>query len=104
MILYSISEVGIDVGSHIAVDLSKALGPRVDGGDSRAMQDFVKAGFMGCKSGKSIFIYDGSKKGTREVNPESLETIKQKYPLTPKGADSTEDMQLRLVSRLVVFT
>lgn len=81
--------------------MSKALGPRLDGGDLRVMQDFVKAGFMGRKSGKGIFIYDGTKKGTREVNPEALEIIKQKYSLTPRGADSTEDLQLRLVSRFV---
>lgn len=63
------------------------------------MQDLVKAGFMGRKSGKGIFIYEGASRGTREINPEALEIMKQKYALQPKGADSTEDLQLRLVSR-----
>lgn len=96
-------EVGIDVGSHIAGDLSKAFGPRFAGGDLNVMQDLVKAGFMGRKSGKGIFIYDGTRRGTREVNPDALTILKEKYGLKPKGADSTEDIQLRLVSRYAVF-
>lgn len=94
-------EVGIDVGSHIAADLSKAFGPRFDGGDLRVMQDLVKAGYLGRKSGKGIFIYEGGKSKNREINQGALEILKQKYPLTPKGADSGEDIQLRLVSRFV---
>lgn len=92
-------EVGIDVGAHIAVDLGKAFGERFAGGNVGVMEDLVKAGFMGRKSGKGIFLYDGSKKGSREVNPAALEILKQKYTLQSKGADSTEDLQLRLVSR-----
>lgn len=94
-------EVGIDVGAHIALDLAKAFGERFAGGDLNVMNDLVKAGFMGRKSGKGIFIYDGSRKGSREVNPDALEILKQKYALQTKGADSVEDMQLRLVSRFV---
>lgn len=92
-------EVGIDVGAHIAVDLGKAFGERFAGGDLGVMEDLVKAGYMGRKSGKGIFIYDGNKKGDREINPGALEILKQKYALQSKGADSTEDLQLRLVSR-----
>lgn len=91
-------EVGLDVGSHIAVDLAKAFGERFSGGDIGVMEDLVKAGFMGRKSGKGLFIYEGSSKN-RELNPGALEILKQKYQLTPKGADSIEDIQLRLVSR-----
>lgn len=92
-------EVGIDVGSHIAADLSKAFGDRFAGGDLRVMEDLVKAGFLGRKSGKGIYIYEGGKSKNREINQGAVEILKQKYPLTPKGADSTEDIQLRLVSR-----
>lgn len=91
-------EVGIDVGSHISVDLSKAFGERFSGGDINVMQDLVKAGYMGRKSGKGIFLYEGKSKN-RELNQGALEILKQKYALTPKGADSIEDIQLRLVSR-----
>lgn len=95
----SADEVGIDVGSHIAVDLAKAFGDRFAGGNLNVMTDLVKAGFLGRKAGKGIFVYDGASKGTRELNQEALEILKQKYSLQPKGADSTEDLQLRLVSR-----
>lgn len=40
-------EVGIDVGSHISVDLNKALGERFAGGNVNIMGDMVKAGFLG---------------------------------------------------------
>lgn len=93
-------EVGIDVGAHIAVDLGKAFGDRFAGGNLGVMEDLVKAGYMGRKSGKGIFMYEGGKgKGAREVNPGALEILKQKYALQSKGADTTEDLQLRLVSR-----
>lgn len=93
-------EVGIDVGSHIAVDLAKAFGERFAGGNLGVMEDLVKAGFLGRKSGKGLFIYQGNSKN-RELNQEALEILKQKYALAPKGADSTEDIQLRLVSRYI---
>lgn len=96
-------EVGIDVGSHIGVDLAQAFGERFAGGNLNVMSDFVKAGFLGRKSGKGIFVYEGSSKGSREVNPGALEILKQKYSLEPKGADSIEDMQLRIVSRFVWY-
>jgi enoyl-CoA hydratase/long-chain 3-hydroxyacyl-CoA dehydrogenase len=61
----------------------------------------VKAGFMGRKSGKGIFVYEGKSKGEREVNFDAVQILKQKYPLVSKGANSDEDMQLRMVSRFV---
>ena len=82
-------------------DLSKAFGPRFAGGDLGITEDLVKAGFLGRKSGKGLFIYDGQSKGSREVNPEALTIIKQRYAVQPKGASSHEDMQLRMVSRFV---
>lgn len=65
------------------------------------MNDLVKSGFLGRKSGKGLFLYDGKSKGSREVNEQALEIVKQKYTLVPKGADSIEDQQLRMVSRFV---
>lgn len=61
----------------------------------------MKAGFMGRKSGKGIFVYEGKSKGDREVNFDAVQILKQKYPLVSKGANSDEDMQLRMVSRFV---
>ena len=40
-------EVGIDVGSHISVDLVKALGNRFRGGDENILVDMVKEGYLG---------------------------------------------------------
>lgn len=65
------------------------------------MQDMVKAGFLGRKSGKGIYIYSSSQKGSREVNQEALQIMRQKYAKVPRGANSTEDLQLRAVSRFV---
>ncbi len=53
----------------------------------------------GRKSGKGNFIYKANTKN-RDVNPGALE-IYQKYKLEPKGAQSEEDLQLRMVSRFV---
>lgn len=65
-------EVGIDVGAHIAADLAKAFGDRIAGGSLGIMDDMVKAGFLGRKSGKGLFIYEQSQRGgSREVNPVS---------------------------------
>ncbi|XP_013188895.1 trifunctional enzyme subunit alpha, mitochondrial [Amyelois transitella] len=93
-------EVGIDVGSHIAVDLSKAFGDRISGGNLNIMQDFVKAGFMGRKSGKGIYVYEKGTKN-RDVNQEAIQLLKEKYALEPRGANTVEDQQLRMVSRFV---
>lgn len=61
-------EVGIDVGAHIAVDLAKAFGDRFAGGNLAVMDDMVKAGFMGRKSGKGIYMYNSQDKKSRETN------------------------------------
>ncbi|XP_029164678.1 trifunctional enzyme subunit alpha, mitochondrial [Nylanderia fulva] len=92
-------EVGIDVGAHISVDLDKVLGERFKGGNVNILGDMVKAGFLGRKSGKGIFVYEANSKN-REVNPGALDILK-KYTLEPKGSTSDEDRQLRMVSRFV---
>lgn len=92
-------EVGIDVGAHISVDLGKALGERFSGGNENIMSDMVKAGFLGRKSGKGIFIYEKNTKN-KDVNLEALNILK-KYAIEPKGSTSSEDRQMRMVSRFV---
>lgn len=54
-----LDEVGIDVGTHIAEDLSKVFGDRWVGGDLGIMKDFVQAGCLGRKSGKGIVVFIG---------------------------------------------
>lgn len=68
-------EVGIDVGAHIAVDLAKAFGDRFSGGNLHVMEDMVRAGFMGRKSGKGIYIYDKSNSKSRELNEVRRNTL-----------------------------
>ncbi|KAJ8726415.1 hypothetical protein PYW07_001113 [Mythimna separata] len=93
-------EVGIDVGSHIAVDLAKAFGDRFSGGNLQVMPDFVKAGFLGRKSGKGFYLYEKGSK-SKEVNQEAVNILKERYPLEPRGNNTPEDQQLRMVSRFV---
>lgn len=92
-------EVGIDVGAHISVFLVKALGERFKGGNANIMTEMVKAGFLGRKSGKGIYMYETNTKN-KNVNLAALDILK-KYRLEPKGSTSMEDRQLRMVSRFV---
>ncbi|CAL7935916.1 unnamed protein product [Xylocopa violacea] len=92
-------QVGIDVGAHISVFLVKALGERFRGGNVNIMTDMVKAGFLGRKSGKGIYVYETNTKN-KNINRKVIDILK-KYSLEPKGSTSTEDRQLRMVSRFV---
>ena len=92
-------EVGVDVGAHISAHLVKALGERFKGGDVNILSDMVKAGFLGRKSGKGIFIYETNTK-RKNINLEALDILKA-YKCEPKGSTSVEDRQLRMVSRFV---
>lgn len=40
-------EVGIDVGTHIGIDLSKTFGERFAGMNVEAQKEFVARGFLG---------------------------------------------------------
>lgn len=94
-----LDEVGIDVAAHISIDLENAFGERSKGGDTNYIRDMVKAGFLGRKSGKGLFVYDANVKN-RPLNTEAVHIL-QKYSIEPKGSTTLEDRQLRVVSRFV---
>nr|NVI75857.1 mitochondrial trifunctional protein alpha subunit [Cucujiformia] len=92
-------EVGLDVASHIGPNLSKAFGERFGGGNEDIMKECVKAGYLGRKSGKGIFVYEKSSKN-REVNQAAIDILKR-HSVQPKGSVEDEDRQLRMVARFV---
>lgn len=92
-------EVGVDVVSHVAEDMSKALGPRLRGGNVQVMHEIVKAGFLGRKAGKGLFLYSGDK-GDREENPEAGAIIKR-FSVDPVAENTAEHVQHRLAVRFV---
>jgi enoyl-CoA hydratase/long-chain 3-hydroxyacyl-CoA dehydrogenase len=61
--------------------------------------NFLNLWFTGRKSSKGCFLYEGTSKN-RDVNPGALDIL-SKYKLEPKGSQSVEDRQLRMVSRFV---
>jgi len=94
-----LDEVGVDVGAHVAEDLSKAFGIRHGGADVQVLLDMVSSGFLGRKTNKGIYEYGGKKKkGARPINPGFTDIIK-KHKIEPKKPLDPELVQLRLATR-----
>jgi enoyl-CoA hydratase/long-chain 3-hydroxyacyl-CoA dehydrogenase len=90
-------EVGIDVTSHVAKFLSNAdLGTRMHGGDITLMQNMIAKGWLGKKSGKGFYAYDGKKK---TLNPEINGYIKGFVHEDLKLSE--KEIQDRMISRFV---
>lgn len=79
--------------------LFQAFGERFGGGDQNILVEIVKAGFLGRKSGKGIFVYEKGSKN-RDVNVDTLNILK-KYSLEPRGPFEDEDKTLRMATRFV---
>jgi enoyl-CoA hydratase/long-chain 3-hydroxyacyl-CoA dehydrogenase len=78
-----LDEVGMDTGLHIQNYLRPIFGHRLSPHDNTAYAELVSQGHTGRKAGKGFYLYDGKKKGDREVNPKVDELLK-KYSKAPK--------------------
>lgn len=89
--------VGLDVTSKVASFLSKAdLGVRMDGGDVTLMEKMIEKGWMGKKSGKGFYSYDGKKKTINsDAQAFTKQFIDQDLSLSP------QEVQDRIISRFV---
>ena len=108
-----IDEVGVDVALHVSETLSKSLGERVNGGETKILSELISKGSKGRKSGKGFFVYDQSpsswyekipglkKKSVKKpINPEVLSFITQNGKKSVKPVD-LEDVQKRLSYRMI---
>lgn len=90
-------EVGVDVTSHVANFLSDAdLGVRMEGGDVSLMENMVKKGWLGKKSGQGFYKYDGKKK---TISPEAVAYAREF--MTRDLGLKEQEIQDRIVSRFI---
>jgi enoyl-CoA hydratase/long-chain 3-hydroxyacyl-CoA dehydrogenase len=98
-------EVGMDVATHVVHNLigekPKFLGERMGGADLSMMDECVKSGMLGRKSGKGFFDYT-SKEKVKPINQAALDIIKKyQHPtLSVKGL-SDHELAERIVLRFV---
>ena len=78
-----LDEVGMDTGLHIQNYLRPIFGTRLSPHDNKAYAELVSQGHTGRKAGRGFYLYDGKKKGDRELNPKVEELLKR-YSKPPK--------------------
>merc|ERR1711908_39601 len=94
-----VDEVGIEVAASVGKNLAGDLGVRVSAGDSAFFDDVISKNWLGRKTGKGMFVYEGKSKS---VNPEMVELIKQYRAVHPQDTDnSVEDIQFRMACRFI---
>lgn len=82
--------------------LSKALGPRVQGGSIELLSAVVNAGHKGRKVNSGIYTYKTEKGKTKKEVNEAVKKIGEQYRIqAPTSVSSNEDRQMRIVSRFV---
>jgi len=115
-----LDEVGIDVGAHVAKDMSPFFAPRFGERDTRALDEMVAQGFLGRKAGKGFYVYEkgktqpldrvrgmvqsvfGKAKKGKPVN-EGARAIFEKYasPSAKKNKPDVKEIQMRMTLRMV---
>ena len=95
-----IDEVGADVGLHVQHTMlnDETMGGRMAGADPTMLQAVVDKGWLGRKSGKGFFVYEG-KKG-KKPNQEALDFIDAEVKQRDAGL-SKEAIQDRYLTRFV---
>jgi len=93
-------EVGLDVTSHVASFLSEAdLGVRMSGGDVSFLSGMIAKGWLGRKSGKGFYVYEGTKKTiSTETKAYSKDFVARDLGL------KEEDVNIRIIGRFVKET
>jgi enoyl-CoA hydratase/long-chain 3-hydroxyacyl-CoA dehydrogenase len=90
-------EVGVDVTSHVAKFLSNAdLGVRMSGGDVSLMEEMVKKGWLGKKSGQGFYTYKGKEK---KIGPEIQKYVNQ-FKVQSLNL-SEKEIQDRIMTRFI---
>jgi len=94
-----VDEVGADVGIHVQHTMlaDPTMGNRMAGADPVMMQGMVDKGWLGRKSGKGFFLYDGKKKTPHQ---EALTFIEQNVKKRDANV-SVEKIQDRYLCRFV---
>uniref|UniRef100_A0A0K0F5C5 Trifunctional enzyme subunit alpha, mitochondrial n=1 Tax=Strongyloides venezuelensis TaxID=75913 RepID=A0A0K0F5C5_STRVS len=95
-------EVGLDVAIHVAEFLTTKLGNRMGGGNNALLRELVDNGHLGKKNSSGIFTYKKEgKKVKKEVNVVAAKILEKYRQDAPTAVSSTEDRQLRVISRFV---
>ena len=96
-------EVGVDVGSHVARDLSARLPGSMppDAGTGEAVSAMISRGALGRKAGKGIYLYaSGGKKGEDALPPLNPESS-PKQPIDGAGQQDDHTLRDRMVLVMV---
>jgi enoyl-CoA hydratase/long-chain 3-hydroxyacyl-CoA dehydrogenase len=114
-----LDEVGIDVAAHVSKDMASFFEPRFGPRDRRALEDMVKAGFIGRKAGKGFYLYErdhkespvekarhlvekamgAGKRGSKPINPGAVE-IMEKNGVRPGSKKLSDAEFLELQERI----
>ena len=95
-------EVGIDISIHVGKFMaSTELAVRVSGGNPEILLKMAEKGNLGRKTGKGWYLYpkDAKKGDKKMLNPEAVQLVKESVRNNKNV--SIDDIQMRMISRLV---